>query len=93
MFVSEGLWVQSTETDSETYMGSFIDKHGTARSTLLLTMEERLQLEYMKVKDAKELWEQLAVDYKAKVMRNACGIWTADTWTMSTDTRMRRRVR
>ncbi|KAF8248377.1 hypothetical protein K440DRAFT_642692 [Wilcoxina mikolae CBS 423.85] len=53
-----------------TLMESYVDKHGTARSTLLLTMEERLQLEYMKVKDAKELWEQLAVDYKSKVKRS-----------------------
>ncbi|KAF8248654.1 hypothetical protein K440DRAFT_642074 [Wilcoxina mikolae CBS 423.85] len=53
-----------------TLMESYVDKHGTARSTLLLTMEERLQLEYMKVKGAKELWEQLAVDYKSKVKRS-----------------------
>ncbi|KAF8252023.1 hypothetical protein K440DRAFT_636205 [Wilcoxina mikolae CBS 423.85] len=53
-----------------TLMESYVDKHGTARSTLLLTMEERLQLEYMKVKDAKELWEQLAVDYTLKVKRS-----------------------
>ncbi|KAF8251996.1 hypothetical protein K440DRAFT_636180 [Wilcoxina mikolae CBS 423.85] len=45
-----------------TLMESYVDKHGTARSTLLLTMEERLQLEYMKVKDAKELWEQLVLE-------------------------------
>ncbi|KAF8241400.1 hypothetical protein K440DRAFT_643419 [Wilcoxina mikolae CBS 423.85] len=53
-----------------TLMESYVDKHGTARSTLLLTVEERLQLEYVKVKDAKELWEQLAVDYKSKVKRS-----------------------
>jgi hypothetical protein len=35
-------------------MESFIDRHGTARSTLMLMMEGRLQLKYMKVKDAKE---------------------------------------
>ncbi|KAF8246975.1 hypothetical protein K440DRAFT_661713 [Wilcoxina mikolae CBS 423.85] len=51
-------------------MEFYIDKHGTAGSTFLLTMEERLQLEYMKVKDAKELWEQLVVDYKWKVKRS-----------------------
>ncbi|KAF8241274.1 hypothetical protein K440DRAFT_645426 [Wilcoxina mikolae CBS 423.85] len=32
-------------------------------------MEERLQLVYMKVKHAKELWEQLTVDYKLNVKR------------------------
>ncbi|KAF8241178.1 hypothetical protein K440DRAFT_638105, partial [Wilcoxina mikolae CBS 423.85] len=53
-----------------TLMESYVDKHDTARSNLLLTMEKRLQLEYMKVKDAKELWEQLAVDYKSKVKRS-----------------------
>ncbi|KAF8243358.1 hypothetical protein K440DRAFT_637621 [Wilcoxina mikolae CBS 423.85] len=53
-----------------TLMECYIDKYDTARSTLLLTMEERLQVEYMKVKDAKELWEQLEIDYKSKVMRS-----------------------
>ncbi|KAF8246593.1 hypothetical protein K440DRAFT_644688 [Wilcoxina mikolae CBS 423.85] len=52
-----------------TLMESYVDNHGTARSTLLLTMEERFQLEYMKIKDTKELWKQLAVDYKSKVKR------------------------
>ncbi|KAF8542598.1 hypothetical protein BDD12DRAFT_876059 [Trichophaea hybrida] len=51
-------------------------------------MDERLQLQYMKVKDAKELWKQPTVDYKAKVMPNTCGIWTMDTWAMPTDTQI-----
>ncbi|KAF8247278.1 hypothetical protein K440DRAFT_644062 [Wilcoxina mikolae CBS 423.85] len=37
-----------------TLMESYVDKDGTATSTLLLTMEKRLQLEYTQVKDAKE---------------------------------------
>lgn len=53
-----------------TLLETYVDKHGTARSTLLLTMEERLQVEYIKFKDAKGLWDQLAADYKSKVKRS-----------------------
>ncbi|KAF8245716.1 hypothetical protein K440DRAFT_645679 [Wilcoxina mikolae CBS 423.85] len=57
-------WVHATLTEFD------IDKHGTTRSILLLAMKERLQLEYMKVKNAKELWVQLTVEYKSKVKRS-----------------------
>ncbi|KAF8247989.1 hypothetical protein K440DRAFT_643262 [Wilcoxina mikolae CBS 423.85] len=68
--VLEGNTSASERLAHVTLMESYVDKYGTARSTLLLIMEERLQLEYMKVKEAKELWEQLAVDYKSKVKRS-----------------------
>jgi hypothetical protein len=38
----------------------WINRHGVARSTILLGMEPRIQAEYMVVDDAKMLWDTLA---------------------------------
>lgn len=66
------LAANATVTEISAYemaLESYANKYGTARSTLQLAKGERIQLEYMKVKDAKELWQKLAEDYKLKVKR------------------------
>ena len=48
----------------------WVKQHGTARSTILLGMEPRLQASYMEITDARTLWEKLATAYKAKLKFN-----------------------
>ena len=48
----------------------WMNRHGIARSTILLGMEPHLQNEYMGVKDAKELREKLATAYRTKLQLN-----------------------
>jgi hypothetical protein len=47
-----------------------MNRHGVARSTILLSMEPRIHAEYTLVEDAKMLWEMLASAYKSKLKRN-----------------------
>jgi hypothetical protein len=53
--------------------------HGVARSTLLLGMEPRIQVEYMVVKDANMPWENIASTYKLKLKLNISEI-REDRW-------------
>jgi len=48
----------------------WVKQHGTARSTILLGMEPRLQASYMEITEARTLWEKLATAYKAKLKFN-----------------------
>jgi len=48
----------------------WVKQHGTARSTILLGMEPRLQASYMEITDARTLWEKLTTAYKAKLKFN-----------------------
>jgi len=48
----------------------WLNRHGVARSTLLLGMKPRIQAEYMVVHDVKTLWENLASAYKSKLKLN-----------------------
>ena len=59
----------ATVTEIKEYK-EWMNRHGIARSTILLEMEPRLQNEYMVVKDAKELWEKLATAYRTKLQLN-----------------------
>src|SRR5882757_10372132 len=43
----------------------WMNHHGVARSTILLGMEPRIQVEYTVLEDAKTLWEKLASAYKS----------------------------
>jgi len=52
----------------------WVKQHGTARSTILLGMEPRLQASYMEITDARTLWEKLATAYKAKLKFNVVQI-------------------
>jgi len=45
----------------------WMNHHGVARSTILLSMEPRIQAEYTVIDDAKTLWEKLASAYKSKL--------------------------
>jgi hypothetical protein len=54
--------------------------HGVARSTILLSMNPRIQVEYTVVDDAKTLWEKLASTYKSKLKRNIFEIGE-DLWS------------
>jgi len=48
----------------------WMNRHGVARSTILLGMEPRIKAEYTVVEDAKTLWENLASAYKSKRQLN-----------------------
>ena len=48
----------------------WMNRHGVARSTILIGMEPRIQAEYTVVDDAKTLWEKLASAYKSKLKLN-----------------------
>jgi hypothetical protein len=54
----------------KTAMKEWMKLHGTARSTILLGMESRLQASYMDIDDAQTLWEKLAAAYKSKLKLN-----------------------
>jgi hypothetical protein len=48
----------------------WMNRHGVARSTILLGMKPRIHTAYMVVDDAKTLWEKLASAYKSKLKLN-----------------------
>ena len=47
-----------------------VKQHGTARSTILLSVEPRLQALYLEITEARTLWEKLATVYKSKLKFN-----------------------
>jgi len=59
----------------------WMNRHGVARSTILLGMEPRIQAEYTVVEDAKMLWEKLASAYKSKLKLNIFEI-REDLWSI-----------
>jgi len=59
----------------------WMNRHGVARSTILLGMEPRTQAEYTVVEDAKTLWEKLASAYKSKLKLNIVEI-REDLWSI-----------
>jgi hypothetical protein len=59
----------------------WMNRHGVARSTILLGMEPRIQAEYTVVDDAKTLWEKLASAYKSKLKLNIFEI-REDLWSI-----------
>jgi len=59
----------------------WMNRHGVARSTVLLGMEPRIQAEYTVVEDAKTLWEKLASAYKSKLKLNIFEI-REDLWSI-----------
>jgi hypothetical protein len=67
-----------------TEMAAFKDsmnRHGVSRSTILLGMEPRMQVEYPVVKDAKTLWEKQSSAYKSKLKLNIFEI-REDLWSI-----------
>jgi len=54
---------------------------GVARSTILLGMEPRIQLEYMVVENAKTRWEKLTSASKSKLKLNIFDI-REDLWSL-----------
>ena len=58
----------------------WMNRHGVARSTILLGMEPRIQAEYTVVDDAKTLCEKLASVYKSKLKLNIFKI-REDLWS------------
>jgi len=56
----------ATATEKATF-NDWMNCHGVARSTILLGMELKIQVEYTVVEDAKKLWETLASAYKSKL--------------------------
>jgi len=59
----------------------WMNRHGVARSTILLSMEPRIQAEYTVVNDVKTLWEKLASAYKSKLKLNIFEI-REDIWSI-----------
>jgi hypothetical protein len=53
-----------------TAVKDWVKQHGTVRSTILLSMEPRLQTSYMEITDAQTLWEKLATAYKVQMKFN-----------------------
>jgi len=58
----------------------WMNRHGVARSTILLSMEPRMQSKYTVVDEAKTLWEMPASAYKSKLKLNIIeiseGLWS-----------------
>jgi len=48
----------------------WMNRHDVARSTILLTLEPRIQAEYTVVDNVKMLWEKLASAYKSDLKLN-----------------------
>jgi hypothetical protein len=59
----------------------WMNRHGVARTTMLLGMELWIQAEYTVVDDAKTLWEKLASAYKPKLNLNIFEI-REDLWSI-----------
>ena len=59
----------------------WMNHHGVARSTILLSMEPRIQADYMVLNNAKTLWEKLASAYKSKLKLNMVEI-RDDLWSI-----------
>jgi hypothetical protein len=57
----------------------WINRHGVARSTILLGMEPKIQAEYAVIDDAKTLWEKRSSAYKLKLKLNIFEI-REDRW-------------
>jgi hypothetical protein len=52
----------------------WIKEYGTMPSTILLSMEPRLQASYMQIRDTWILWEKLAMAYQANLVFNGLQI-------------------
>jgi len=59
----------------------WMNRHGVAKSTILLGMEPRIQAEYTVIDDAKMLWEKLPSAYKSKLKLNIFEI-REDLWSI-----------
>jgi hypothetical protein len=59
----------------------WMNRHGVARSTILLGMEPSIQAEYTVVDDTNTLWEKLASAYKSKLKLNIFEI-REDLWSI-----------
>ena len=72
--VSDNRPAEPTDTSSTEYL-EWEMKEETARSTILLSLEERLQMKYASETDnAAEIWKKLRNDNKSKVKLNVWGI-------------------
>jgi hypothetical protein len=60
---------------------NWMKRHGAARSTILLHMEQRIKAEHSVVEDAKRLWEKLASAYMLKLKHNFFQI-REDLWSI-----------
>jgi hypothetical protein len=70
----------ATATENAAFK-DWMNRHGVARSTILLGMEPRIHAEYTVVDDAKKLREKLASAYKSKLKLNIFEI-REDLWSM-----------
>jgi len=70
----------ATATDKAAFK-DWMNRHGVARSTILLGMEPRIQADYTVVDDAKTLREKLGSAYQSKVKLNIFEI-REDLWSI-----------
>jgi hypothetical protein len=70
----------ATTTETAAYK-DWMNRHGVARSTILLGMGQRMQAEYTVFEDAKTLWEMLASAYKSRLKFNIFEI-REDLWSI-----------
>jgi len=59
----------------------WMNRHGVARSTIVLGMEAGIQAEYTVLEEAKTLWDKLASAYKSKLKLNIFEI-REDLWSI-----------
>jgi hypothetical protein len=59
-----------------------MNRHGVARSTILLGIERRIEVKYTVVDDVKTLWEKLPSAWKSKLKLNIFEI-REDVWSMN----------
>jgi hypothetical protein len=72
----------TTTTTDKAAFKDWMNRHGVARSTILLSMEPRIQAEYTVVDDVKTLWENLASAYMSKRKLNIFEI-REDLWSIT----------
>jgi hypothetical protein len=70
----------TTATAKATFK-DWMNRHGIARSTILLGMAPRIQAEYTVVDDAKTVWEKVTSAYKSKLKLNIFKI-REDLWSL-----------
>jgi hypothetical protein len=70
----------ATATEKATFK-DWMNRYGVARSTIMLSMEPRIQADYMVIDNGKTLWEKLASAYNSKLKLNIFEIGE-DLWSI-----------
>jgi hypothetical protein len=72
--------VGNTTTTEKATFKDWVNHHGVRRLTILLSVEPKIQAEYMVVEHAKTLWVNLASTFKSKlkitILENTDDLWS-----------------